>query len=202
MDYCLRLYPLPDLVVIADQFQQFALSQHECLFANPGSFARSQLEFHVYYPSAGEIEPSSVNLWFHCARLFLFLSHLLRKSSFIQSCVRQLQYRFYNVQWTLQYRIHNMQWAMISALVKLVVVTQKGELNDDLFRCLYFWFQLSDINFRRLITSSLKSDVSVQKLMSWCDKVNQLALCFSFFLRLIFLNRFKNFLTMYEGIVR
>uniref|UniRef100_F1KYE6 DNA polymerase epsilon subunit n=1 Tax=Ascaris suum TaxID=6253 RepID=F1KYE6_ASCSU len=62
MDYCLRLYPLPDLVVIADQFQQFALSQHECLFANPGSFARSQLEFHVYYPSAGEIEPSSVNL--------------------------------------------------------------------------------------------------------------------------------------------
>uniref|UniRef100_A0A914RP88 Uncharacterized protein n=1 Tax=Parascaris equorum TaxID=6256 RepID=A0A914RP88_PAREQ len=40
----------------------FALSQHECLFANPGSFARSQLEFHVYYPSSGEIESSSVSL--------------------------------------------------------------------------------------------------------------------------------------------
>ncbi|VDM43265.1 unnamed protein product [Toxocara canis] len=62
MDYCLRLYPLPDVVIVADQFQQFAISEHDCLFANPGSFARSQLEFHVYYPSAGEIEPSSVNL--------------------------------------------------------------------------------------------------------------------------------------------
>ncbi|VDK53686.1 unnamed protein product [Anisakis simplex] len=61
MDYCLRLYPLPDLVVIADQFQQFAISKHQCLFANPGSFARSKLEFHVYYPCRREIEPCNID---------------------------------------------------------------------------------------------------------------------------------------------
>ncbi|MFH4976235.1 hypothetical protein AB6A40_002944 [Gnathostoma spinigerum] len=62
MDYCLRLYPLPDLVVIADQFESFTVRQSDCLFTNPGSFARSQLDFQVYYPSSRSVEASCITL--------------------------------------------------------------------------------------------------------------------------------------------
>lgn len=60
MDHALTLYPLPDLVILADQFQQFVIPQHGCIFANPSSFARSQLDFLVYYPSSAEIERSTI----------------------------------------------------------------------------------------------------------------------------------------------
>uniref|UniRef100_A0A0N5AF82 DNA polymerase epsilon subunit n=1 Tax=Syphacia muris TaxID=451379 RepID=A0A0N5AF82_9BILA len=62
MDHALMLYPLPDVVVLADQFQQFIISQSGCIFANPSSFARSQLDFLVYYPFSKEMECSSVKL--------------------------------------------------------------------------------------------------------------------------------------------
>lgn len=60
MDHCLTIFPLPDLVVVADRFQSFAINQHGCLFANPGSFARSGLDFYVYYPALNEVELSRI----------------------------------------------------------------------------------------------------------------------------------------------
>ncbi|CAJ0953394.1 unnamed protein product [Ranitomeya imitator] len=50
-DYTLRLYPLPDLIVIADKYDPFSISNTECLTINPGSFPRSGFSFKVYYPS-------------------------------------------------------------------------------------------------------------------------------------------------------
>ncbi|KAM4013292.1 DNA polymerase epsilon subunit 2-like isoform 2-T2 [Anomaloglossus baeobatrachus] len=50
-DYTLRLYPLPDVIVIADKHDPFSISNTECLTINPGSFPRSVFLFKVYYPS-------------------------------------------------------------------------------------------------------------------------------------------------------
>lgn len=56
MDSYLALYPLPDLVIVADKFEHFHYQVEGTLFANPGSFARSDLSFYVYYPAMRTIE--------------------------------------------------------------------------------------------------------------------------------------------------
>ncbi|XP_056401308.1 DNA polymerase epsilon subunit 2 [Hyla sarda] len=59
-DYTLRLYPLPDLVVVADKYDPFSISNTECLTINPGSFPRSGFSFKVYYPSNKTAEDSKL----------------------------------------------------------------------------------------------------------------------------------------------
>ncbi|CAH2328320.1 DNA polymerase epsilon subunit 2 [Pelobates cultripes] len=59
-DYALRLYPLPDLVVIADKCDPFTITNTECLTMNPGSFPRSGFSFKVYYPSSKTAEDSKL----------------------------------------------------------------------------------------------------------------------------------------------
>ncbi|KAG8561457.1 hypothetical protein GDO81_015356 [Engystomops pustulosus] len=59
-DYTLRLYPLPDLVVIADKYDPFSILNTECLTINPGSFPRSGFSFKVYYPSNKTAEDSKL----------------------------------------------------------------------------------------------------------------------------------------------
>ncbi|KAM9294304.1 DNA polymerase epsilon subunit 2 [Gastrophryne carolinensis] len=59
-DYALRLYPLPDLVVIADKYDPFTITNTECLAINPGSFPRSGFSFKVYYPSSKTAEDSKL----------------------------------------------------------------------------------------------------------------------------------------------
>uniref|UniRef100_A0A8C5QHH1 DNA polymerase epsilon subunit n=1 Tax=Leptobrachium leishanense TaxID=445787 RepID=A0A8C5QHH1_9ANUR len=59
-DYTLRLYPLPDLVVIADKYDPFSITNAECLTMNPGSFPRSGFSFKVYYPSSKTAEDSKL----------------------------------------------------------------------------------------------------------------------------------------------
>ncbi|VDM98855.1 unnamed protein product [Thelazia callipaeda] len=59
MDSYLAIYPLPDLVVIADKFEHFNYEVDGTIFANPGSFARTDLNFYVYYPSVRTIEVCS-----------------------------------------------------------------------------------------------------------------------------------------------
>ncbi|CAO2586461.1 DNA polymerase epsilon subunit 2 [Lemmus lemmus] len=55
-DYTLRVYPVPDLLVIADKYDPFTVTNTECLCMNPGSFPRSGFSFKVFYPSSKTVE--------------------------------------------------------------------------------------------------------------------------------------------------
>ncbi|KPP62148.1 DNA polymerase epsilon subunit 2-like, partial [Scleropages formosus] len=55
-DYALRVYPVPDMIVFADKYDPFNISNTGCLSINPGSFPRSGFTFKVYYPSNRIVE--------------------------------------------------------------------------------------------------------------------------------------------------
>ncbi|XP_040476805.1 DNA polymerase epsilon subunit 2 isoform X2 [Ursus maritimus] len=59
-DYALRVYPVPDLLVIADKYDPFTATNTECLCINPGSFPRSGFSFKVFYPSNKIVEDSKL----------------------------------------------------------------------------------------------------------------------------------------------
>ncbi|XP_061424594.1 DNA polymerase epsilon subunit 2 isoform X2 [Lethenteron reissneri] len=59
-DYTLSLYPLPDLLVCADKYDPFSITNTECMCINPGSFPRSEFSFKVYYPSSRTVEDSKL----------------------------------------------------------------------------------------------------------------------------------------------
>ncbi|XP_021118270.1 DNA polymerase epsilon subunit 2 isoform X1 [Heterocephalus glaber] len=59
-DYALRVYPVPDLLVIADKYDPFTVTNTECLCINPGSFPRSGFSFKVFYPSNKTVEDSKL----------------------------------------------------------------------------------------------------------------------------------------------
>eukprot|EP00088_Acartia_fossae_P068060 TRINITY_DN8562_c0_g1_i11.p1 TRINITY_DN8562_c0_g1~~TRINITY_DN8562_c0_g1_i11.p1 ORF type:complete len:542 (-),score=117.00 TRINITY_DN8562_c0_g1_i11:441-2066(-) len=59
-DRSLSLYPLPDLVVVADKFEPFSSQNLECQVINPGSFKRQDFQFHTYVPSTRVVEESQV----------------------------------------------------------------------------------------------------------------------------------------------
>lgn len=56
----LNLYPLPDLVVVADHFQPFTRTYKECHVVNPGSFPRTEFSFKVYVPATRTVEDSQI----------------------------------------------------------------------------------------------------------------------------------------------
>ncbi|CAB3237840.1 unnamed protein product [Arctia plantaginis] len=56
----LNLYPLPDLVVVADHFQPFTRSYKGCHVMNPGSFPRTEFSFKVYVPATRTVEDSQI----------------------------------------------------------------------------------------------------------------------------------------------
>ncbi|PIC36514.1 hypothetical protein B9Z55_015475 [Caenorhabditis nigoni] len=60
--HCLSLHPLPDLLISADRFETFQekVVGTETIVSNPGSFARSNYTFHVYYPAQNRIEASQI----------------------------------------------------------------------------------------------------------------------------------------------
>ena len=60
-DNALRLYPLPDLVVCADKYDAYNISNSDTLVMNPGSFSRSKYRFNVYWPASREIEECKIN---------------------------------------------------------------------------------------------------------------------------------------------
>ncbi|CAG0912372.1 unnamed protein product [Notodromas monacha] len=59
-DQSMRLYPLPDVVVVADRFKPFTNSQAGCIVTNPGSFSRNGHCFKAYYPATKRVEDSRV----------------------------------------------------------------------------------------------------------------------------------------------
>lgn len=56
----LSLYPMPDLVVVADHFQPYTRSYQDCQVVNPGSFPRTEYSFKVYIPSSKTVEDSQI----------------------------------------------------------------------------------------------------------------------------------------------
>lgn len=59
-DHVLQLYPTPDLIVVADQFQPYTTSYDECKVINPGMFLRNNFSFKVYKPGMNQIEECEV----------------------------------------------------------------------------------------------------------------------------------------------
>nr|XP_020860447.1 DNA polymerase epsilon subunit 2 isoform X2 [Phascolarctos cinereus] len=59
-DHTLRVYPVPDLLVIADKYDPFTIINTDCLCINPGSFPRSGFSFKVFYPSNKTVEDSKL----------------------------------------------------------------------------------------------------------------------------------------------
>ncbi|KFW76731.1 DNA polymerase epsilon subunit 2, partial [Manacus vitellinus] len=55
-DYSLRVYPVPDVLVVADKHDPFTVTHTDCLCINPGSFPRSGFSFKVFYPSNKTVE--------------------------------------------------------------------------------------------------------------------------------------------------
>lgn len=56
----LSLYPVPDLIVVADSFQPYTRSYQGCQVVNPGSFPKTEFSFKVYVPSTRTVEDSQI----------------------------------------------------------------------------------------------------------------------------------------------
>uniref|UniRef100_A0A8C4E504 DNA polymerase epsilon subunit n=1 Tax=Dicentrarchus labrax TaxID=13489 RepID=A0A8C4E504_DICLA len=59
-DYSMRVYPVPDVIIFADKYDPFSITNTDCLCVNPGSFPRSGFTFKVYYPSNRTVEDSKL----------------------------------------------------------------------------------------------------------------------------------------------
>ncbi|CAB1461127.1 unnamed protein product [Pleuronectes platessa] len=59
-DYSLRVYPVPDVIIFADKYDPFSITNTDCLCINPGSFPKSGFTFKVYYPSNKTVEDSKL----------------------------------------------------------------------------------------------------------------------------------------------
>jgi len=60
-DKAMRLYPLPDLIVCADKYDSYNITNSDTLCVNPGSFARNEFCFKVYWPASKEVEDCKIN---------------------------------------------------------------------------------------------------------------------------------------------
>lgn len=60
-DHTLRLYPLPDAVVVAGGTEGFEMTYQDCDFISVGSFrASSEFGFYAYYPFSRRAEPCGI----------------------------------------------------------------------------------------------------------------------------------------------
>ena len=60
-DAALRLYPLPDAVILADNSEQYTWRYEDCLAINPGPFSSGDFSFVVYRPAVCESECSRID---------------------------------------------------------------------------------------------------------------------------------------------
>ncbi|KAG9322544.1 hypothetical protein KVV02_003056 [Mortierella alpina] len=51
-DHALRLYPVPDALILADKFEAYNFKYQNCHSMNPGSFPTSDYSWMVYYPAS------------------------------------------------------------------------------------------------------------------------------------------------------
>nr|XP_023026424.1 DNA polymerase epsilon subunit 2 [Leptinotarsa decemlineata] len=60
-DHTLRLYPLPDLVVVGDKFEAYAEDYKGCLLVNPGSFCEG-FQFKSYTPFSNTCDDCDLDM--------------------------------------------------------------------------------------------------------------------------------------------
>ncbi|KAG9069103.1 DNA-directed DNA polymerase epsilon, subunit B [Linnemannia hyalina] len=51
-DHALRVYPIPDALILADKFEAYNFKYQNCHCMNPGSFPTSDYSWMVYYPAS------------------------------------------------------------------------------------------------------------------------------------------------------
>eukprot|EP00808_Paulinella_micropora_P022070 g61403.t1 len=61
LDHAMRLYPLPDLLILADTVDQFEVNYEGVKALNPGTFS-SDFSFLIYYPASGKVEFSRIDI--------------------------------------------------------------------------------------------------------------------------------------------
>ncbi|KAJ1932869.1 DNA-directed DNA polymerase epsilon, subunit B, partial [Kickxella alabastrina] len=49
-DHAMRLYPIPDVLILADRFDSYSINYEGCHCINPGSFSSGDFSFFMYYP--------------------------------------------------------------------------------------------------------------------------------------------------------
>lgn len=59
-DNAMKLFPLPDLVVVGDKFAPFSTQFMDCQVINPSAFAKSEFSFKVYIPAQQVVEDSQI----------------------------------------------------------------------------------------------------------------------------------------------
>ena len=62
-DHTMRVYPVPDVVILADKHDPFTCTSLDCNFVNPGSFARSDFSFKVYWPATRDVDDCKIQEW-------------------------------------------------------------------------------------------------------------------------------------------
>ncbi|CAO3683724.1 unnamed protein product [Umbelopsis ramanniana] len=55
-DHALRLYPMPDVLILADRCDNYSTNYEGCHCINPGSFPNSDLNWTTYYPAIRDSE--------------------------------------------------------------------------------------------------------------------------------------------------
>ncbi|XP_008205450.1 DNA polymerase epsilon subunit 2 [Nasonia vitripennis] len=59
-DQALQLYPTPDVIVAADDFQPYKTTYYNCQVINPGPFIKSNFSFKVYVPYENVVEDCDI----------------------------------------------------------------------------------------------------------------------------------------------
>ncbi|KAK9763417.1 DNA-directed DNA polymerase epsilon, subunit B [Basidiobolus ranarum] len=59
-DHALRLYPIPNTLILADKFDPFSVNYEGCQCVNPGSFVSTEFQFQVYYPGKKLVQLSQL----------------------------------------------------------------------------------------------------------------------------------------------
>ncbi|XP_018397360.1 PREDICTED: DNA polymerase epsilon subunit 2 [Cyphomyrmex costatus] len=55
-DHALQIFPTPDLIVIADNFETYTTNYSDCYVINPGMFAKNNFSFQSYVPAINQIQ--------------------------------------------------------------------------------------------------------------------------------------------------
>ncbi|KAJ1935332.1 DNA-directed DNA polymerase epsilon, subunit B [Linderina pennispora] len=56
----MRVYPIPDVLVLADKFDSYSINYEDCHCVNPGPFSSGDFAFFVYYPASGKSQYSQI----------------------------------------------------------------------------------------------------------------------------------------------
>ncbi|XP_011155477.1 DNA polymerase epsilon subunit 2 [Solenopsis invicta] len=55
-DHALQIFPTPDLIVIADNFETYTTNYSDCYVINPGMFSKNNFSFQAYVPAINQIQ--------------------------------------------------------------------------------------------------------------------------------------------------